>query len=303
MKSCNAQGRSGRQRLDLWLLGWAVWVCGSVIQAQADSTINATNCYAYGANIGWINARADVTHGAVLGMAYCEGFLWSANCGWICLGNGPAGGVQYANNSATDWGVNHDGMGNLTGYAYGANIGWIVFEQTYGKPHVDLATGLLGGSVYGANVGWISLSNSFAGVQTDRLEEGADSDHDGIPDWWEYSVIGTLDILSGDGADADGDGVSDVDEYHAGTNPLDPLLFLHILSLECGESNRVTWSCVPSRVYHLEYATALTNGATWSDYGGGAMIGEAGPTMSRDVAPGSGPSRFYRVRVNVPLVP
>ena len=46
--------------------------------------------------------------------------------GWIHLGDGtPANGIRYQNNSASDYGVNHDGLGNLSGLAYGANIGWI----------------------------------------------------------------------------------------------------------------------------------------------------------------------------------
>jgi hypothetical protein len=34
---------------------------------------------------------------------------------------------QYSNTSGTDYGVNHDGAGELFGYAWGANIGWIQF--------------------------------------------------------------------------------------------------------------------------------------------------------------------------------
>ena len=59
------------------------------------------------------------------------------------VGSGtPTNGHAYANNSAADWGVNHDGAGRLTGYAWGANIGWVAFEQTHGQPQVDLRTGL-----------------------------------------------------------------------------------------------------------------------------------------------------------------
>ena len=58
--------------------------------------------------------------------------------------------------------MNLDTSGNLSGYAYGANIGWIAFEQTYGQPKVNLATGNLSGYVWSANCGWISLSNTVA---------------------------------------------------------------------------------------------------------------------------------------------
>src|SRR5579862_6364847 len=113
----------------------------------ASTTIDTNNPYAYGANIGWINAFADGTNGAVIGQFFCTGFLYSANVGWISLGasGGPANGYAYSNITSNDWGVNNIGDGRLAGMAYGANIGWIVFEQTYGLPRVNLINGQLTG--------------------------------------------------------------------------------------------------------------------------------------------------------------
>jgi len=60
----------------------------ATLAAPAATTINETNAYAYGANIGWIafesngNPRVDLSSGNL------DGYVWSANCGWICLGNG-----------------------------------------------------------------------------------------------------------------------------------------------------------------------------------------------------------------------
>jgi len=127
----------------LLLLLLAVLLSFNLVTAYAGTTVSATNHYAYGGNIGWIETRGDITNGAVFGQSYCTGYLWSANCGWISLGNGPTNGWQYSNTSAADWGVNNDGLGNLSGYAWGANIGWLVFEQTNGMPRIDLQTGNL----------------------------------------------------------------------------------------------------------------------------------------------------------------
>ena len=133
------------------------------------TTINGTNHYAYGANLGWLDWRGDTNHGAVIGTNVCSGYIYSANFGWISLGNGsPTNGVQYQNLSASDFGVNVDGSGNLSGYAYGANIGWINFTNP-GTPKVDLASGSLSGSVWSANWGWISLSN----VQTSPIQQSS----------------------------------------------------------------------------------------------------------------------------------
>ena len=95
-------------------------VISSLLPGWADTTINATNKYSYGANIGWINWQGDNANGAVIGDYVCTGFIYSANVGWINLGNGaPTNGIRYQNLSANDFGVNHDGDGNLRGFAYG----------------------------------------------------------------------------------------------------------------------------------------------------------------------------------------
>src|SRR5262245_486952 len=111
-----------------------------VASGLALTTINPANKFACGANIGWIDWRGDTNHGAVIGDYVCSGSIWAANVGWIHLGSGsPINGIHYQNLSANDFGLNHDGMGNLRGFAYGANIGWINFESA-GAPKVDLKT-------------------------------------------------------------------------------------------------------------------------------------------------------------------
>ena len=86
------------------------------LNLEPASTIDETNKFAFGANIGWIDWRPDGSSGAVIGEFVSSGYLYAANVGWINLGSGaPADGVRYQNNSATDFGVNHDGLGNLRG--------------------------------------------------------------------------------------------------------------------------------------------------------------------------------------------
>ncbi len=73
---------------------WRYGVCGILAlialweTASASSSINDAHKAAYGANTGWINARGDGANGGVIGQAYCSGYMWSANCGWIKLGAG-----------------------------------------------------------------------------------------------------------------------------------------------------------------------------------------------------------------------
>jgi hypothetical protein len=270
---------------------------------HAATTINPANPYAYGANVGWINARGDVSNGAVIGEYICSGYLYAANVGWIRLGSGtPANGIQYQNNSATDYGVNHDGLGNLRGYAWGANIGWINFENT-GGAKVDLLTGKLSGHAWSANCGWISLSNAVAHVQTDTIAPGADTDGDGIADAWELSYTNSLGGFTAV-TDSDGDGVPDAQEYLADTNPLDPndlLRITHAVFAPGGTNANLTWTSKPTRHYHLQKTPDLTLPA-WLDSGLGVITPD-GATTTRAFADTHAPLRFYRVRAVRPLSP
>jgi len=271
----------------------------AAIPCMAATTIDPDNRFAYGANTGWINAEGDVANGAEIGRAFCSGYMYGANMGWVHLGDGsPADGVAYANDSASDFGVNHDGSGNLSGYAYGANIGWIVFEQTYGRPKVDLLTGVLDGYAWGANVGWINLS----GLGTLSLAM-VDTDGDGISDAWELGHTNSLSVLSGGEADSDGDGVPDVGEYAADTDPFDAGDYLRITGFQALKTtNWVTWPVSSSRLYTLQHAAALSNGMGWA-MTSSSFIPPSGPEVVETVLGVTDTNRFYHVQAELPLEP
>jgi hypothetical protein len=238
----------------------------------------------------------------VIGQAFCSGYLYSANCGWISLGDGsPENGMAYANDSTTDFGVNHDGHGNLTGYAYGANIGWITFEQTYGHPKVNLMSGYLSGYVWSANVGWINLRTSKINfIRTLTLDEGPDTDGDGIPDAWEYAQVNNLKTL-GTG-DADGDGTTDQGEYLADTNPQNGAEYLRITDFQTmGTTNQVTWPVETTRLYTLEQATVLSNGMSWAA-ATPSFIPSSGTEVTETLSAVTNATRFYRVKATPPLI-
>jgi len=276
---------------------------GSLAFSHAATTINAVNKYAYGANIGWMDWRGEINHGAVIGEYVCSGYIYSANCGWINLGSGvPANGIRYQNLSGNDFGVNHDGLGNLRGYAYGANIGWINFENT-GAPHLDLKTGKLSGFIYSANCGWISLSNAAAYVQTDAIAPAADSNGDGIPDAWALQNFGTINIDPN--ADPDRDGMSNRQEYLAGTDPNDAsssLRITAITALSPGTTVNLTWTTVNNRCYYVQETLDLLAPQVWFDSGLGAVSPD-GFTTTRLVGNGNAPIRFYRIQAFRPLGP
>ena len=268
--------------------------------AMAASTINAVNRYAYGANIGWTDWRADGVNGVVLSDSACTGYIYAANVGWIDMGQGVSG----------SFGVQHDGAGNLHGHAYGANIGWITFTNQdragnlFAGPRIDLITGRLSGFVYGANVGWISLSNATAFVQTDSLA-CPDTDNDGIADSYEMRWAGNLGTMDGT-TDRDGDGVSDRDEFVADSNPTDPEDFLRITAFGTsllGASSTISWTSRPTRVYRIHQRDDLNADTPWLDSALGLISPDAGTGTTRTLADVPSDTRFFRVQALNPLSP
>jgi len=279
-------------------------VCLGLLAGSAlATTINATNRFAYGANLGWLDWRGDTTNGAVIGEFVCSGSLYAANVGWIHLGNGnPSDGIRYQNLSPNDFGVNHDGQGNLRGFAYGANIGWINFENL-GAPKVNLKDGTFSGHVYSANCGWISLSNSVAFGQTDILAPGLDKDGDGITDAWELTYTNALEFFTAQ-TDTDGDGVSDLEESLADTNPTDPndkLLITEYETTPGGTEATLTWSSKLTRWYQITKTLDLA-APNWLDSGLGVIAPDT-PTTTQMFPDTNAPTRFYRVKALKPLSP
>jgi hypothetical protein len=288
------------RKLLLGLLA-AIVFSGRLASGFAATTIDAANNCAYGANLGWINWVGDTNNGAVIGEYVCSGSIYSANVGWISLGSGsPTNGIQYQNLSANDFGVNHDGLGNLRGYAYGANIGWLNFE-TNGAPKVDLLTGQLGGYVWSANCGWISLSNAVAYVQTDTISQGMLAP-DGLPVAWLLLNFGTTNVDAD--ADADGDGMSNEQEYLAGTDPNDAGSNLKITgyTIQPGGTNvSLTWNSMATRFYRVQKSPDLS-GTNWTDSGLG-IISPNPVATTGNFTDAAAAVRFYRVKVVLPLSP
>jgi hypothetical protein len=122
--------------------------------------------YAWGENVGWINAEpgGDGGYGMQVFDTNLSGYLWGENIGWIslCCGNTNScvTGVDYCVDNYPA------GTGNLRGYAWGENVGWISFScqntascgtVNYGV-HIDPATGVFSGYAWGENIGWINFS-------------------------------------------------------------------------------------------------------------------------------------------------
>jgi hypothetical protein len=119
--------------------------------------------YAWGENIGWVNAKPAGTGGPglVVGDRKLTGFMWGENIGWI--------NMSCENGSVCDttrYGVENDGFGALSGFAWSENAGWINFHPATcaGDPtcgvRIDPATGYFSGRAWGENIGWITFASS-----------------------------------------------------------------------------------------------------------------------------------------------
>jgi len=283
----------------------------------AASTINPTEAYSYGANIGWMNWRPSAADGVEIDEYVLSGYIYGANVGWIHMGDGtPANNIQYSNSAATDFGVNYQidpmlpGKAILRGYAYGANIGWINFENT-GNPRLRFSDGRLEGYAYSANCGWINLGDGTFAVKTDFVAPGLDTDTDGMADAFEFLYLGGL---GGNPAlDSDGDGMTNVQEYLEGTNPSvagDRLRMISIVNTAMNATNTTTqllWSSTLSRLYAIDTTTDITNPLSWTDVGldtgPNSIIPTVGTSTMRSVVLPNSPRRFFRARAIRPLVP
>jgi hypothetical protein len=294
-----------------FLAGMLVLAAGLL---RGQSTVSETERYFYAGNAGWIDARPAPGDGARVSEHVCAGYLYSANMGWIHLGDGsPDDGLAYNQATGTNYGVNvttsslfPGTLGRLRGYAYGANVGWIAFEDA-GDPRVDLVSGRLSGHAYSANVGWINLGEFALSVAT-AVTRGADTDRDAISDHWEIAWFGGLGVAAG-GTDFDGDGHSDYAEYVADTGPADAGDFLRItaFAFDAGVSPmgaEISFSSRPSRLYRVEFTNDLgLSPEGWQDSGFGAFSPDAGGETTRSFVTVAGARVFVRVRAERPLAP
>ena len=136
-----------------------------------------------------------------------------------------------------------------------------------------------------------NLAGSFNSV-TVNLGVIADTDADGLPDFWEMNFVGDPTNMSAT-ADTDGDGMINRDEYLAGTNPTDVLSVLK-LTVTTANSAELQFVAQTNTGYTLQYRTNLTS-ALWNN-----VTSIAAQSLMQTVRvsvpkPPPEPARFYRV--------
>ena len=167
--------------------------------------------HCWGENIGFMN-WADANDGdqaVKVSQTYLAGNIWGENVGWINVGDTPADGGTYKNDTGEDHGVNIDPNGDLWGYAWGENVGWINFNTRDAlTPHGQQARfdGVrFRGFAWGENVGWINLDDDevYVAIEGACL---ADCDGDGQLNILDFVCFQNLFQSGSLEADCNGDG-------------------------------------------------------------------------------------------------
>jgi len=92
-----------------------------------------------------------------------------------------------------------------------------------------------------------------------------DQNNNGLDDGWELRYFGRLGVDPN--ADPDGDGQTNLQEFLAGTDPLDPSSVLRITRVEGGSAIVICAQTVPGRTYQLQRATLSGGTLVWEDVG------------------------------------
>ncbi len=104
-----------------------------------------------------------------------------------------------------------DGTANIQSYVWREGVTQIATGQ---GPQVTFAAGV--------HTVVLEVTDCRGEVSTDTVTITvlADNDGDGIPDWWELQYFPSV-AACDPGADSDSDGLDNLEEYNAGTHPLD----------------------------------------------------------------------------------
>lgn len=121
---------------------------------------------------------------------------------------------------------------------------------------------------------------------------------DGIPGAWRLQYFGnglTVTSFSAANADPDGDGMTNLQEFLAGTSPVDPASIFRITSIaKSGNDIVVQFASIGGKTYGLEWATGPAMTASWSIVQDN-IAGTGAAVSVTDHGAALKPSRFYRV--------
>lgn len=142
------------------------------------------------------------------------------------------------------------------------------------------------------------LTNSFSAARNryfrlvTPLIGPADSDGNGMPDWWQIQYFGHLGVDPN--ADPDGDGMSNLQEYLAGTDPTDANSVLKFESAMLSGTNFIfSFTAISNHSYTIQSQSVAVNGA-WQKCQD-ITAASSNRTLWLTNAVAAGTNQFYRI--------
>ncbi len=122
-----------------------------------------------------------------------------------------------------------------------------------------------------------------------------DSDANGLPDWWEFTYFGVIDVNPN--ADPDGDGMTNLQEFLAATDPTNAASRLAITSTAFLPhiGFQLTFPSANGVTYRVESSDSLENNS-WTTLGDD-LTGTGTNLQATDPAASTRSKRFYRLEV------
>lgn len=138
-------------------------------------------------------------------------------------------------------------------------------------------------------------TNWFGAAPTPGPSGIADTDGDGMPDWWEDLHGFNKNSAADAQQDADGDGFTNLQEYLSGTDPRNPDSLLHVSALAlAGGVGFIEFTAVAGHTYSVLYRDSLSPGG-WTKLADVPAPAVTGPVMITDDTLGPDGQRYYQV--------
>jgi len=130
-----------------------------------------------------------------------------------------------------------------------------------------IVSNLVAGSTHSFRLEYVLRDTRRSGISTASVGTtwGEDANFDGLPDDWQSRYWGLNPLGWPTGvADSDSDGATNLQEFLAGTNPVDPASSLKLGMIRNGQGLWLNWNTEPGFVYQVQVST---NATVWQNIG------------------------------------